>query len=31
MNKIRSIAVRAALVAAPVLFTLIATAGDSWT
>ena len=30
MNKIRRTAVRAALVAAPVLFALIATASDSW-
>ena len=30
MNKLRKHAVRAALVAAPVLFALIATAGKSW-
>ncbi len=30
MNKLRRNAVRAALVAAPVLFALIATAGRSW-
>ena len=30
MNKLRSTAVRAALVAAPVLFALIATAGKNW-
>ena len=30
MTKLRSTAVRAALVAAPVLFALIATAGKSW-
>ena len=31
MNKLRRTAVRAALVAAPVVFTVIATAGRSWT
>ena len=30
MNKFRITAVRAALVAAPVLFALIATAGHNW-
>ena len=30
MNKLRKTAVRAALVAAPVLFALIATAGRGW-
>ena len=30
MTKFRSTAIRAALVAAPVLFALIATAGKSW-
>ena len=30
MNKLRKTAVRVALVAAPVLFALIATAADSW-
>ncbi len=30
MTKLRSTAVRAALVAAPVLFALIATAGAGW-
>jgi len=31
MNKLRKTIVRAALVAAPALYALIATAGNSWT